>query len=133
MIKKFLDYFPGGLNWSPSILYIKREENLNTLSLNDIYIKLKSHERYIYDYKVSSTSNEKVYHLTNIKESSPSLAFEMPNSIPLKVRQSICSNACIVTLNRYSDHNHCLIKDMENVRKVNNQLREEESVYKTKI
>ena len=93
MIKKFLDSLPGGLNWSCCILSIKREENLNTLSLKDMYIKLISHEKYIYGFKVSSTSDEMVYHLTDIKESSTLLASEMPDNIPIEVRQSICSPA----------------------------------------
>ncbi len=58
---------------------------------------------------------------------------EIPDSVPLEVRQSICSPACIIALNRYRDHNFNLIKDMENVRNLNIQLRNEESVYKTKI
>ena len=90
-IKKILNSLPEGSNWSPCYLSIKRKENINTLSLKDMYVKLKSHERYMYGYKVSSTSDEMVYHLANIKESSTSLASEMPNSIPLEVRQSICS------------------------------------------
>ena len=86
MMKKFLDSLFGGLNWSPCILSIKREKNLNILSLKDMYIKLKSNERYIYGCKVSSSSDEKVYHLTDIKESSTSLASEMPKNIPLEIR-----------------------------------------------
>ena len=98
-----------------------------------MYIKLKSHEKYIYGFKVSFTSDEMVYHLTDFKESSTSLASEMSDTIPLEVRQSICSNACIATLNQYRDHKHCLIKDMESMRIVNAHLRNKESVYKIKI
>ena len=58
---------------------------------------------------------------------------DIPNSVPIEVRQSICSPACVIALNRYRDHNFCLIKDMENVRTLNAQLKSEESVYKTKI
>ncbi len=58
---------------------------------------------------------------------------DIPDSVPLEVRQSICSPACVTALNRYRDHNFCLIKDIENVRNVNTQHRSEESVYKTRI
>ena len=58
---------------------------------------------------------------------------EIPDTVPLEVRQSICSHACVIALNRYRDHNHCLIKDMENVRTLNAKIKSEESVYKTKI
>ena len=58
---------------------------------------------------------------------------EFSESVPLEVRQSICSTACIITLNQYRDHNHCLIKDMELVRNINTQLKNEELVYKTKL
>ena len=55
------------------------------------------------------------------------------DSVSLEVRQSICSSACIIALNRYRDHNFNLIKDMEHVRNLNIQLKNEESVDKTKI
>ena len=58
---------------------------------------------------------------------------DIPETVPLEVRQSICSPAYVIALNRYRDHNFCLIKDMENVRTLNAKLKNEECVYKTKI